>query len=225
MERLLLNILALLALCVASKGRAAVVLEWDPNTEANVAGYRVYRGTEPRSYKTSFDAGIATAFTNDFPLGLHYLAVTAYDRDGLESDFSDELALQIVPPPTPLLESNALTWAGAGVWQIRWATASSTNRQIVFTNHVPLGMFPAGQVSVRRFELGATNVLSDYSTPLFFNPPKVAGAVRVRVVLQKAGNLNGSFVDFSEASFFDEATDQAFYRARLEITGSGPRPR
>src|SRR5690349_3713163 len=123
MTRVLINILARLLFCFAWSGSAAVVIvEWDANPETNVAGYRVYCGSGPRSYETVSDVGIATAFTNDFPLRIHYVAVTAYDTDGLESAFSDELALEIVPPPLPRFESNTLSWAGEGAWQVQWTT-------------------------------------------------------------------------------------------------------
>ena len=214
-------------LCFAWSATAAVVvLEWDANTETNVVGYRVYAGGSSRVYESVFDVGNVTVRTNDFPIGQHFVAVTAYDTDGLESEFSDEVALEIVAPPALRFESNTLTWAGAGSWQVRWSNDTVTNRQIFFTNRIALGLFPAGcELSVRRYELGPTNVLSDFSAPLHYNPPQIAGTVRVRVVLQKTGNINEPFVDFSEASFFDAVTDQSFYRARLEIMRSGPRLR
>jgi hypothetical protein len=186
--------------------------------------YRVYAGSTSRSYDNIFDAGNATRFTNGYPLGRHFLAVTAYDTDGLESDLSEELSLEIVAPPILRFESNTLTWAGTGSWQVCWTTDISTNRQIVFTNRISLGMFPSGSVmSVRRFELGATNVLSDFAAPLSFNPPAIVRAIRIRALLQKSRGLNEPFTDFAEAPFFDEASDQSIYRARLEITQSGLR--
>ena len=81
-------------------------------------GYRVYRGEATRLYDNVVDVGNITACTNDFPLGKHFVAVTAYDTDGLESDFSEELAIEIVTPPLLRFESNTLTWAGEGMWQV-----------------------------------------------------------------------------------------------------------
>lgn len=209
-----------------SSHAAVVVLEWDANLETNLAGYRVYRGGTPRSYQSVTDVGNVTACTNDYALGQHFLAVTAYNTDGLESGFSEELALLIVPPPTPRFESNTLTWTGCGSWRVRWTTDTTTNTQIFTTNRVALGMFPAGStLTVQRHGLGATIVLSDYSVPLHFDPPAVTHAIQVRVFLEKSGGVGSPFSDFAEASFFDAAGEPAFYRARLEITRSGLRLR
>lgn len=205
---------------------AIAILEWDANAETNVAGYKVYWGQASRDYNTVSDVGNVVTWRNDFAIGHHYLAVTAYDTDGLESDFSEELSLEIVAPPVLRFESNTLTWAGSGAWQVGWATDLSTNRQIVFTNYLPLGMFPAGcTMSVRRYEFGATNVLSDFAAPLSFNPPAIVRAIQIRVLLQKSRGVNEPFIDFAEAPFFDEARDQSIYRARLDITHTGLRLR
>ncbi len=227
MPRVFIKVLPLLFLCLACSASAAVVIvEWDANSETNVAGYKVYWGSVSRSYESVADVANATAFTNDFSLGLHFLAVTACDTDGLESDFSEELAVELIPPPLLRFESNTLSWTGTGSWQVCWTTALSTNRQIVFTNRVSLGLFPAGaMIFVRRCELGATNVLSDFSAPRFFDPPTTVRAIRIRVLLQKSRRVDEPFTDFAEAPFFDEVRDQGIYRARLEITQEGLRLR
>ena len=70
-----------------------VTLEWDPNTEGNIAGYRVHWGLATRTYTSGIDAGKATTrvVTGLNPGVTYYLAVTAYNTEGLESDFSNEL--------------------------------------------------------------------------------------------------------------------------------------
>lgn len=218
---------AVMLVCLAFHcGASIAIVEWDANPETNIGGYRVYTGHASRAYDRVVDVGNVTLFTNDYSLGQHFIAVTAYDTDGLESDFSQELSLLIVAPPAPRFESNTLTWAGTGTWRVSWASDAGTNCQIVSTNRLPLAMFAAGsRVAVRRYELGSTNVLSDYSVTLFYNPPQVARSVRIRVFLQKTRDLNEPFADFAEAPFFDEARDQSFYRARLEISQTGPRLR
>lgn len=202
------------------------VLEWDRNSEPNVAGYRVYAGSAPRSYSTVSDVGNVTAQTNDFAPGVHYLAVTAYDVDGLESEFSEELALAIVAPPVPRFDSNTLAWNGNGSWRVRWITENSTNTQIFATNRVALGMFPAGSVvDVQRYELGATNVLSDWSVPLHYSPPAAPRTLQIRVSLQRSDAPKGPFTEFAQAVVYDAATQHAFYRAQLHITPAGVRIR
>ena len=85
-----------------------VTVSWDPNAEEDLAGYTVYRGTEPGSYDLGFWVGNVTSYQF---AGLHpsvrYFAVTASDFSGNESGFSREAVLAsqgIKVPATPLIE-------------------------------------------------------------------------------------------------------------------------
>ncbi len=68
-------------------------LEWDPNPEPYIAGYNVYSGETSRNYTRFFDVGPQTSFplTNLNAGTTYFLAVTAYDENRLESQFSDEI--------------------------------------------------------------------------------------------------------------------------------------
>ncbi len=75
-----------------------VTLAWDPNTEPDLAGYIAYWGTSSGNYPYLTDVGNNTKHTIK---GLkkdqvYYFAITAYDSEYNESDYSDELAY-IVP--------------------------------------------------------------------------------------------------------------------------------
>ena len=80
-------------------------IAWDaPTTSADgtslddLAGYRVYDGTAPGRYSSVTDVGRATQATFEEPAaGTYYFAVTAYDRSGNESNYSEELSLSIGP--------------------------------------------------------------------------------------------------------------------------------
>ena len=87
----MIRTLALFLLLAASV--PAVVVEWHANPEPNVAGYRVYVGTESRIYTQVFDVTTTNCFiaNSNLVLGTNYFAVTAYDTDGLESEFSEEV--------------------------------------------------------------------------------------------------------------------------------------
>lgn len=69
-------------------------LAWTPNQEPDVAGYRVYYGTSSRDYINFVDVGGATSYRlGDLLDGVtYYVAVTAYDTAGNESDFSAEVS-------------------------------------------------------------------------------------------------------------------------------------
>ena len=106
MKRIKTIILALaMALIMAPAAVAAeVTLAWDPNSESDLAGYKLHWGTDTRVYTTSVDVGNVTQYTlTNIPDGTVYYAATAYDTDGNESDYSDELVYNIIPnAPTGL---------------------------------------------------------------------------------------------------------------------------
>jgi fibronectin type 3 domain-containing protein len=62
---------------------AQLTLAWDPNTEPDVAGYRVYYGLLSDQYSNSVDVGNQTSYTlSNLPDGkTYYMAATAYDRE------------------------------------------------------------------------------------------------------------------------------------------------
>jgi hypothetical protein len=79
---------------VVTVSNAIVMLEWDANTEANLAGYKVYVGDASGVYTISFDVGNTTTYTvRGLQAGrLYYFAVKAYDQSMNESDFSNEVS-------------------------------------------------------------------------------------------------------------------------------------
>lgn len=94
---MLLLVAALLLLFASSTAAALVDLAWDPNREEDLAGYRVYWGTESRVYPHSVDAGDQTSFTvSNLTEGrVYFFSVTAYDVNNHESEYSAELAFAV----------------------------------------------------------------------------------------------------------------------------------
>ncbi len=97
----LIGILVLFSPILVQAG--SVTVSWDPNTEDDLAGYRVYYGTESRNYQTTLDVGLDTfKVVANLQAGIrYYFAVTAYDTANNESDFSEEVSivLQAQQPP------------------------------------------------------------------------------------------------------------------------------
>ena len=90
----ILLLLSCILVLFANPGYTAqVTLAWDPNTEQDMAGYKVYYGTASRVYNWFFDAGNVTTYTaTDLPDGTtYYFAATAYDTSGIESTYSAEV--------------------------------------------------------------------------------------------------------------------------------------
>jgi len=74
-----------------------VTLAWDANTEPDLAGYKIYYGVQTRDYPVSIDVGNVTEYTiqGQDVYTVYYYAATAYDTDGNESDFSNEVVYKI----------------------------------------------------------------------------------------------------------------------------------
>ena len=78
---------------------------WLSNQETNLAGYKIHSGKATRNYNQIHDVGLpeivggrvqSTIFVTP---GKNYFAATAYDTEGLESDFSEEVIATWLPAP------------------------------------------------------------------------------------------------------------------------------
>ena len=82
-----------------------VTLAWDaPTTNVDgsdltdLAGYRLYIGDVSGSYGSEpieLPGSAETTYTTPLEPGVYYMAVTAYDEDGTESDFSNEIVVTV----------------------------------------------------------------------------------------------------------------------------------
>jgi len=70
-----------------------VTLSWDPVTQADLAGYKIYSGFSSKDYVDELNVGNNTSWTiSDLVEGeTYYFATTAYDIYGNESTFSNEV--------------------------------------------------------------------------------------------------------------------------------------
>jgi len=101
MKRLVTILIALWAATVQAQ---SVTLAWDASPSPSVTGYLIYYGTNSRSYSFLTNAGLALTQTVVLPhLGRWFFAATAYDAQGLESDYSNEVEWE-ARPASPVLE-------------------------------------------------------------------------------------------------------------------------
>jgi chitinase len=131
-----------------------VTLAWDPNSETDLAGYKVYYATTaggPYNGSGSSDGGSPIVFllsglanpaspeftVHGLPDGTNYFVVTAYNTGGLESGYSNEVYTQssTTPPPTPP-PGSAPTLSSVEVNGVSGSTP-------VYTND------PSGRVNIR----------------------------------------------------------------------------
>ena len=107
-----------------------VTLAWNPNSEIDLAGYRVYYGNSSRTYGAMIDVGNRTTFQvpSLSPGVTYYFAVTAYNTTNMESGFSNEVFTTIDQPGVAITSMSAsLQWFGV----VLLAT-SSENASAVF---------------------------------------------------------------------------------------------
>jgi len=83
----------------AATATASALFEWDPNTETDLAGYKIYKGTSSGHYGLPI-ATLAASSTSYEATGLqngrtYFFVVTAFDTSGNEGPISDELTIPI----------------------------------------------------------------------------------------------------------------------------------
>jgi hypothetical protein len=85
---------------------STVTFRWDPNTEPDLAGYRLYYGNSPRN-QTAYTQTVpinnrnATTWELSLPAGVYYFALTAFDLSGNESGFSTEVRAEVPDSTSP----------------------------------------------------------------------------------------------------------------------------
>jgi hypothetical protein len=109
MYKILSLLLALGMLCsmVNLAEADTVTLEWNRNTETDLAGYKLYYGNKSRTQATYtqtvlIDNKWATTKELTLPDGVYYFALTALDSSGNESGFSSEVRAEISEATAPL---------------------------------------------------------------------------------------------------------------------------
>lgn len=111
-------VLVLIMACLAQAKTVNYTLKWDANSEADLAGYKVYQSTISGKYTVPVKVMAGTpaspvyegVVTDDSDkVVTYYFVVTAYDTGGLESDYSNEVSMVVdsrIPPAPP----KNLTW-------------------------------------------------------------------------------------------------------------------
>ena len=101
--RIAIRVLSLTMLLLTSAGAAqagSVTLAWNPNTDGNTTGYKIYWGFQPGVYTASLDVGNVTTrlLTGLLDGAPYYFVVRAYNSSRVESGPSTEVSKRVGVP-------------------------------------------------------------------------------------------------------------------------------
>ena len=118
-------------------GQATV--SWNPNSENDLAGYKLYYGTSSGNYGSPVNVGNQTSYiVTGLGAGTYYFAVTAYDMSGNESGYSNEVSKTIVAVP-PVISGIATQNVSATGATIIWTTDVASSSQVEYGTTVSYG--------------------------------------------------------------------------------------
>ena len=200
----------------------SATLQWAANQEANLAGYRIYRGTTPGIYGAPTTVGKITTYqySNLLTDKTHYFTITAFDASGNESLPSPEVKKYIAnssiasspPPPSSLTISNLTVASGqAYVVSASGLQAGGTvylDRAYTFTS-VPTSIQGAAYIQTANNDKAATT-----ATFLRFTvnqPVSVSVAYDVRLTPKPA--WLSTFTDTGTNLVTSDTTLRLFVRA------------
>jgi len=133
----------------------SVQLAWDPNSETDLAGYKVYYGTISGQYASPPQtAGVSTAPTytvQNLAPGTYFFVVTAYNTAGLESGFSNEVSTTIAGEPpvqNPVISQIAAVNITPTQASITWTTDLAANSRVDYGTSTSYGGIATDAASV-----------------------------------------------------------------------------
>jgi hypothetical protein len=197
-------------------------LAWDPNTETDLAGYRIHYGSASRNYDQVMDVGDNTSCTVS---GLvegrtYYFAATAVNREDIESDFSNEVRATIssanqapvanAGPDQNVSEGVTVTLSGAnsmdpqgGTLTYSWSQVSGTQVTLSRSSRVQT-TFTAPNVGSNGETLGFELTVTDSSG------------------LQSSDTCLVNVLSVNQPPLADAGSDQSVNQgARVTLDGSG----
>jgi hypothetical protein len=126
LRRFILLIVSILTLFPATGIASSLQISWEANADTDLAGYKVYYGTQSGTYGNPVDVGKMTSYQiSNVVAGTTYVvAVTAYDTSSNESGKSTEQSLYI-----PVLDTTLPT----GSVRINSSAEMTTSRTVTLT--------------------------------------------------------------------------------------------
>jgi len=206
---------------------ADLTLAWDPNSETDLAGYTLYYGSSSRNYPNSIDVGNVNAYTaqNLTEGQTYYFAATAYDTNGNESAFSEEIVYTI---PASSLTHTIIASAGTGGTISPAGSLSVSGGSDHSFTISPSSGYSIEDVKVDGSSVGAvssytfTNIDKDHSIAATFSPV----AAEVYTIAASAG-ANGAITPSGNVSVtsggsqnFAMTADSGYQIADVVVNGN-----
>jgi hypothetical protein len=122
------SLVLLVTLSTKSAFGAQVTLAWDPSSDANISGYKLYWGSQSKQYTLLTDVGNNTSETiSNLQAGtIYYFAATAYDVQGNESSYSNEVSYTVPGSCTYSISPASKTFTQTGGKETVAITTQST---------------------------------------------------------------------------------------------------
>ncbi len=184
-----------LALQLPALATQSVTLVWNPNTDTNVAGYRIYYGTVSQNYTNVVTVGNVT---NTVISGLadattFFFAATTTDAAGDESAFSNEAsfstaaAVVVNQPPTLNSLTNVIVYKNAGLQTIALSgitSGSPTENQVLKVTSTTSNASLTGTPTVTYTSPNSTGTL------VFKPSATLTGSCKITVTVNDGGTSN-----------------------------------
>ncbi|MCJ7603954.1 MAG: DUF4214 domain-containing protein [Desulfobulbaceae bacterium] len=233
---------------------ASVSFSWSPNSEANLQGYKIYYGTASGNYTLSKDVGnpqpsggIVGSTLSGFTEGVtYYFAAVAYDTDGFESDFSDEVlwtcpvTVAAAPPAATAPPTTTSADDSTTTMLVSIGTATTLQEEEEIEDTVAVESADQGQTNDSAITKVEDFVIRFYEQCLYRSPDieglqnwvdallteRISGSDLAEnfVFSQEFTNLNTSneeYVTILYKAFFDREPDDAGFNSWISALDGG----
>ncbi len=152
-----------------------IKLGWNAVPEIGIQGYKVYVGTASNQYTLTYDAGTNLSLTiPDRVLGTtYYFAVKAIGSTGLESSYSQEIAVTIATPPLPM--GGGMSLSGTGQRALNWSfpkAALSSAPEFIIEQSTNLVNWTVAATVLPSASTGGTTQTANFSWPVAVSGPR-----------------------------------------------------
>jgi hypothetical protein len=159
----------LLATSVLADDLNTIKIGWDAVAEIGIQGYRVYVGTASDQYTLSYDAGLNLDLTIPGMVSgeTYFFAVKAIGFGGLESAYSEEIAVTIATPPLPT--GGEMTMSGTGELALNWSfpmAAMSSAPEFIIEQSTNLVNWTVAATILPAESTGGTPEMANFSWPI-----------------------------------------------------------